>query len=475
MAIKIYNTLVREKVEFKPIEKNKVRFYQCGQTVYSMHHIGNMRAMVMSDIVIRTLDYLGYKINFVRNYTDVGHLTSDEDAGEDKIEKGAKKEGLSPQELTEKYIKLFEDDTNKLNTLSPTHKPKATENIQEIIDMVQILLDKGYAYRTDLAVYFDTSKVINYTQLSGQKIEENREGAGTGEISDSQKKNPADFALWFFKAGKHKKAIQYWSSPFHSPLVKEGEGFPGWHIECSAMSKRYLGTTLDIHMGGIEHIPIHHTNEIAQSEAANGVGFVKYWLHHEHLLTDGKKMSKSKGTTFTINEIEGKGFDPLTLRSFFLQAHYRSRQNFTWEALESAQTGLNRIYEQVASWGDDVGQINTKFKEKFIEKISDDFNTPQALAVVSELLKSDIEDKDKLATILDFDKVLGLKLNEAKNKVQTSLVISELSQEIQEIITERIKARENKDYKKSDELRDKLSEIGYEIKDSGLETEIFKK
>jgi len=488
MALKIYDTLSKEKLEFKPQKEGEVGFYQCGPTVYWTQHIGNMRAMVMSDVINRSLSYLDYKINFVRNYTDVGHLTSDEDEGEDKIEKGAKKEGVSPKKLSEKYISIFENDLEKLNILTPTHRVKATEHIGEMIKMIEILLEKGYAYETDLAVYFDVSKAKNYTRLSGQNTENNRKGAGVGEIVDSKKKNPQDFSLWFFKAGKHKNAIQTWKSPFHSSLVKNGEGFPGWHIECSAMSKKYIGPTLDIHMGGVEHIPIHHTNEIAQSEAANGVEFVKYWMHNEHLLSNNKKMSKSEGTSFTISDVEKRGFNPIALRYFFLQAHYRSQQNFTWEALSSAQKGLEHLYKQIGQlkektkkpwylfWKREDNEIDLSFKNKFIEKISDDFNIPQALSVLSELLKSEVKNKSKLATILDFDKILGLQFDKIKDKnFVKDTPLRKLPEKIQSLIQERDLARKNKDYKKSDELRDILFKLGYLVKDTSGGQKIIKK
>src|SRR4030042_2920350 len=349
--LKLYNTLNSKREEIKPLKDKKVNMYYCGPTVYWTQHIGNLRVMFCADLVVRVLKYLGYKVKFVRNYTDVGHLTSDEDLGEDKMEKGAKREGLKPQQIADKYIKIYEQDTAKLNLGEPNVKPRATKYIKEMIKIVQVLLDKGFAYTTDLAVYFDVTKAQNYNQLSGQNLDEQIKGAGTGEVEDPQKKHPADFALWFFKAGRHQNALQTWTSPFKSPLVEKGQGFPGWHIECSAMSKKNLGNTFDIHMGGIEHIPVHHTNEIAQSESANGVKFVNYWLHNEHLTVNSGKMAKSEGTSFSLQEVEDKGFQPLVLRYFFLQAQYRSKQNFTWESLQASQTGLERIYSQVIDLG----------------------------------------------------------------------------------------------------------------------------
>ena len=326
------------------------------------------------------------------------------------MEKGAKREGLSPIKIAEKYIKIFEDDIKDLNTLEPAFKPKATEYIKEMQVMVQDLLDKGFAYSTPLAVYFDISKAKDYTRLSGQNLEKNREGAGVGDVEDPQKKNSADFALWFFRAGKHKEAIQFWPSPFVSPLVEKGEGFPGWHIECSAMIKALLGETIDVHMGGIEHISVHHTNEIAQSESVNGVPLANYWLHNEWLTVNNGKMAKSEGTGFSLAEVKEKGFNPLALRYFFLQANYRSKQNFTWEAMQSAQTGFDRLVNNVSALGEVIGKVDDSFRKEFLEKINNDFNAPQALALTFAVLKSALSSEDKLATILDFDKVLGLNL-----------------------------------------------------------------
>ena len=406
--LKLYNTLTRKKEEFKPIKKGEVLFYQCGPTVYWTQHIGNLRAAVLADIIRRTFLYNDYQVKFARNYTDVGHLVSDGDTGEDKMEKGVKREGLSPTEIANKYIKIFEDDNKDLNTLEPDFKPRATEYIKEMQDLVQVLFDKGFAYSTPLAIYLDSSKIKDYTKLSGQNLEENRKGAGVGEIEDQNKKNPTDSALWLFRAGTHKNAIQYWSSLFSSPLVENGNGFPGWHIECSAMSKKLLGDTLDVHMGGIEHIPVHHTNEIAQSESANGIKLANYWLHNEHLMVNGGKMSKSEGTAFSLAEIKEKGFNPLALRYFYLQAHYRSKQNFTWEAMQAAQTGYDRLLAKISALGSIKGNIDNNSKDEFLKAISDDFNTAKALAIIQKVLKSELSNEDKLSTILDFDKVLGL-------------------------------------------------------------------
>lgn len=467
----LYNTLTRKKEEFKPIKSGEVLFYQCGPTVYWTQHIGNLRAAVLGDFIRRTFVYNGYEVKFVRNYTDVGHLVSDGDTGEDKMEKGVKREGLSPTEIAQKYIKIYEDDNRDLNTLEPTYKPKATEYIKEIQQFVQTLLDKGYAYSTDLAIYFDISKAQDYTKLSKQNLEENRSGAGSGEVEDLQKKNPADFAVWFFRAGTHKDAIQYWPSLFSSSLVENGNGFPGWHIECSAMSKALLADTIDVHMGGIEHIPVHHTNEIAQSESANGVPLADYWLHNEWLTVSNGKMAKSEGTGYSLAEIKEKGFKPLALRYFYLQANYRSKQNFTWEAMQAAQTGYERLVNNVSALGGQgqTGEINVNFKNKFLSVISDDFNMPQALAVVQELLKTNLSNADKLATVLDFDKVLGLDLKKATEAPKTEVLIPE---DVQKILDERESARKDKNWAKSDELRDQILVLGYEVKDTDKGQEI---
>lgn len=458
--IKIYNTLGREKQDFKPISDNKVLMYQCGPTVYWTQHIGNMRAMVLADLIKRSFEYMGFEVVFARNYTDVGHLSSDDDFGEDKMEKGAKRENLSPHEIAEKYIKIFEKDVSLLNTEEPSFKPLATDYINEMIEMVQVLLEKGFAYTTDLAVYFDISKVSDYTKLSGQNLDENISGAGRAEVEDPGKKHPYDFSIWFFRAGKHKNALQYWPSPFKSALVENGEGFPGWHMECSAMAKKLLGDTLDIHMGGIEHVPVHHTNEIAQSESANGVALANFWLHNEHLTVDNGKMSKSIGTAFSIAEITEKSFSALDLRFFFLQAHYRSKQNFTWDALKASKSGYDNLKAKISELGSQKGEVSLKFKEEFINRISDDFNIPNALGLVFEVLKSELSDADKLASVLNFDKVFGLKLEEAMfEEIQ-------LTDSQKEKIELRSKFRSERNFSESDRLRNELLAEGIEIEDS---------
>lgn len=478
--LKIFNTLGRRQEVFTPIEDGKVKVYQCGPTVYSTQHIGNMRAAVEGDLITRALRYLGYDVKFVRNYTDFGHLTGDNigdaDSGEDRMTKGAKKEGLTPDQVANKYIKIFEEDVTALNTEVPTVIARATEYIDSMIEMVQGLVDKGYAYVTPTAIFFEVDKFADYTKLSGQKLEMNQHGEGHGAVSDSNKKKPYDFAIWFFKTGDHANALQYWPSPFKSPLVENGYGFPGWHIECSAMIFKTLGKTIDIHMGGVEHVPTHHTNEIAQSESFTGSHYVNYWVHYEHLDVDGTKMSKSLGNVYNVSELVKKGYDPLSLRYFFLQSHYRSKQNFTFEALTSAQTSLNRLRSTLQNLVVEVEKLESVKLEldldsinKFKQALENDFNIPEALACVWELLRSNKSAQVKLSTILDFDKVLGLNLESYLEQPKDL----EIPLEAKMLIEERNIARIEKDFKKSDELRDKLkSEFGLLVKDTANGQEV---
>lgn len=463
--IYLINTLTKNKELFTPIHPGVVGMYHCGPTVYWTQHIGNMRAVFIADIVRRTFEFNGYTVNLVRNYTDVGHLTGDNigdaDTGEDRMTKAVQRENITPEAIAEKYISIYKNDIQAINTKLPTHDPKATDFISDMIEMVNELVKNGNAYVTDYAVYFDVTTYPDYTKLSGQELSKHETGEGHGDVVDTNKKNPSDFALWFFKAGSHANALQTWESPFESPLVEHGRGFPGWHIECSAMSKHYLGDTFDIHMGGIEHIPIHHTNEIAQSTCANHTHFVNYWLHNEHLLVDGKKMAKSEGTSFTIADIRDKGFDPIVLRYFFLQAHYRSKQNFTWEGLEASQTALKKLQNFIGKI-QESGTVSESYKSLFQDMINDDFNTAGALAVVWELIKNpDISDTDKHATILDFDNVLGLGLEAIEPETET-----EIPEHIKKILHEREIAREKQDWHSSDLLRNEIQALGYELKDT---------
>ncbi len=456
--IKLYNTLTRKKEKFKPIKSGEVGIYTCGPTVYNYAHLGNLRTYIFEDILKRVLLYNGYKVKHVMNITDVGHLTGDMDMGEDKMELGAKREGKSAQEIADFYTKAFKRDIKHLNILEPDIWCKATEHIKEQIELIKTLEKKGYTYITSDGVYFDTSKFKDYTKLSHLDLETLKEGARVEK--NKEKRNPTDFALWKFSPPGVKRQ-QEWSSPW-------GVGFPGWHIECSAMSMKYLGDQLDIHCGAVDHINIHHTNEIAQSEAATGKKFFNYWLHGAFLnIAGGKKMAKSADNFLTLeNALIKKGINPLVFRFAVLQVHYRKPMEYSKDTIKSAKNALEHLYNQVRLLGNKRGKIIKEYKEKFLEAINDDLNTPKALACSQELLKSKLSHKDKLATILDFDKVFGLDLEKLQEQ--------KLPPEIDRIVKERKKARERKDWEKSDILRAKLQSLGYVVEDSKDGMRVYK-
>ena len=467
----LYNSLSRKKEEFRPIKKGQIGLYTCGPTVYNFAHIGNLRTYLFEDILKRILSYNDYKVKHVMNITDVGHLTGDRDMGEDKLEKGAKREGKTAWEIAEFYTKAFKEDLKKLNIKEPDIWCKATDYIKEQIDLVKQLEKKGYAYRISDGIYFNTKKFKNYTKLSHQNLKSLQEGARVEK--NPEKKNPTDFALWKFSAphpspllGKERgtkgKRQMEWDSPW-------GIGFPGWGIECSAMSMALLKNQLDIHCGGIDHIDIHHTNEIAQSEAATGKKFFNYWLHGAFLnIAGGKKMAKSEDNFLTLeNALAKKGIDPLVYRFASLQTHYRKPMEYSEESIRSAENGLSHLRNQFRELRDKKGKVNAKFKNKFLEAVNDDLNMPKSLAVVQELLKSRLKPEEKLETILDFDKILGLNLGEPAKEITLA--------EIAEMRKERETARKNKDFKKSDELRDKIEKLGYRVEDTNEGMKIFKK
>lgn len=450
----LYNTLTRKKEEFKPISKDIVKLYTCGPTVYQFAHIGNLRTYIFEDILKRTLLYNRYNVKHVMNVTDVGHLTNDSDAGDDKLDIEAKKTGRDVWQLAEFYTEAFFNDINKLNILKPDIICKATDHITEQIELVDTLLKKGYAYETKEAIYFDTSKFEDYGKMAGLK-----QGKTKSRTKHHEgKRNKADFALWFFLTGKHAKHIMRWNSPW-------GDGFPGWHIECSAMSMKYLGTPFDIHTGGIDHIPVHHTNEIAQSEAATGKKFVNYWLHGEFLVLDKAKMAKSTGNFITLNTLIEKGFDPLDYRYYCLNAHYRGQLNFSWESLGNANKAFDQLKERIIEIKKKKESkksiISRDYKIEFLAVINDDLNMPMALAILWETVKDNgLNNKDKYKLILDFDKVLGLNLD----KIREEKV--ELSKEIEDLIRHREVARKKKDWKKADEIREKLMSMNIKLEDT---------
>lgn len=446
--LKLYNTRTKKVEKFRPLENNLVRMYSCGPTVYDYVHIGNLRAFVFEDVLYRALKFNGHKVKYIMNITDVGHLTDDADQGEDKMEKGAKRENKSAKEIAKFYTKAFKKDIKNLNLLEPSQWAVATEHIQEQIGMVQKLIDEGYAYETSDGIYFDTTKLDDYgklTQLDKQELQ-----AGS-RVDMKEKKNSHDFALWKFSP-EYKQRQMEWDAFGR-------KGFPGWHIECSAMASKYLGEQFDIHCGGIDHIPVHHTNEIAQAEAAYGnKPWVNFWMHCEFLLMQDEKMSKSKGNFVTLKDIKEKGVSPLAFRYFLLQSHYRKELNFTWEALEAAETGLKKLRKKVNNIKKSNSNTDPKVEREFADAINHDLNTSEALSVVWSAIK---EDRISMESIIKMDKVLGLDLHKInKEKIEN------IPQEIQELLDMRAEARENENWDKSDEIRAKIKEKGYYVKDT---------
>ncbi len=459
MSLIIFNTLSRKKEEFIPLKQGKVGMYSCGPTVYNYAHIGNLRAYVFTDILCRTLRYDGYKVKQIMNITDVGHLSSDADSGDDKMTKGLLREkkelSLSNmRELAEFYTGKFKDDLKSLNIELPTGMYFASDFISEDVELIDTLDKKGFTYKTSDGVYFDTSKMPDYGVLwGGKRIYDEDE---TRIAKNPEKRNQEDFALWKFneKIG------------FPSPW---GQGFPGWHIECSAMSMKFLGEQFDIHTGGIEHISTHHTNEIAQSESASGKKpFVRYWMHNEWVLFNNEKMAKSGKDFLKLNDLVEKNINPLSYRLLILMANYGSRINFNWEALESAEIALKRLYSFYIELGETIGKVNKDYQEKFINCINNDLDTPKAVAILWELSKDDkVSQADKKATILDFDKVLGLNFENTKEEI--------IPEEIQKLVDEREKARKNKNWEESDRIRGVTGKAGYSIDDTTSGPKISKK
>lgn len=456
-TLSLYNTLTRKKEEFKSIKPGELGLYTCGPTVYNYAHIGNLRSYLFEDFLKRTLEYNNYQVLHVMNITDVGHLTGDMDMGEDKLELGAKRDGKSALEIAAFYEAAFKQDLEMLNIESPNLYCRATENIPEQIDLILLLEQKAYTYKTSDGIYFDTAKVKDYNKLSHLPLEDLKEGARVER--NPEKKNPTDFALWKFSPVGAKRQME-WESPW-------GIGFPGWHIECSAMSLKYLGEELDIHCGGIDHINIHHTNEIAQSEAATGKKFFNYWLHGAFLnIKGGKKMAKSEENFLTIaNALIAQNINPLVYRFASLQVHYRKPMEYSEDGLLQAADGYNSLLSQVAALGEKSGQVAEDFKEKFLGAINDDLNLAKGMAVVSSVLKSKLSSPDKLATILDFDKVLGLRLDLAKNYIAHETKTEDLANDVKALIDAREEARGAKNWEESDRLRDEIKKKGYIIKD----------
>ena len=461
----LYNTLSRSKEEFKPIKPGEVGLYTCGPTVYNFAHIGNLRTYIFEDILRRVLVYNGYRVKHVMNITDVGHLTGDRDMGEDKMEKGAQREGKTAWDIAEYYAQAFRQDITHLNILEPDIWVKATDTIDEQIALVKTLEEKGYTYQTGDGIYFDTAKFENYTKLSHQNLEALQEGARVEK--NPEKRNATDFALWKFSPPDTQRQME-WDSPW-------GVGFPGWHVECSAMSMKFLNDQLDIHCGGSDHIDVHHTNEIAQSEAATGKAFFNFWMHGAFLIiSGGKKMAKSQGNFLTLeNAFLKPGLNPLAYRFAAFLTHYRKPMEYSDEGIEAARNGLLHLQNQVrqiatAAVHESDVTANPEFKNKFLQAINDDLNMPRAMAVVQEVLKSNITDSEKYATVLDYDRVLGLNLDQL-DKAQA------LPPEVQKLVEARKKARDAKDFATSDSLRDEIEALGYMVQDIKDGMKVIKK
>ena len=460
MKLTFYNTLTRKKEEFHSIDENRVRMYSCGPTVYSYAHIGNFRTYIFMDTLRRVLKYNGYELKHVMNITDVGHLESDADEGEDKMEKAARKEKKDPYEIANFYTEIFLKDMEKLNIDKPEIITKATENISQMIEYVKEIIKNGYAYETSKGIYFDISKLDKYPVLSNRKLDDQIAGARVDV--DPEKKNPYDFALWIKAPENH---IMKWESPW-------GLSYPGWHLECSTMGRRFLGEEFDIHTGGVDHIPTHHENEIAQSKGATGKIPAHVWMHCEYLQVDGGKMSKSLGNTYTISQLQEKGISPLAFKLFCFTAHYRNKLNFTFEGAYGAQKALERLYDSYiknANGVDDVDEdIIKEYEERFLAYINDDMNMPGAMSVVWEIARNAKKSIKFADLLLKFDKVLGLDMKNAENyllefKHEES---EELPEEIKALVEERKQARAEKNWAKSDEIRDRIISLGYRIKDT---------
>lgn len=459
MAIVLFNTETKRKEEFHGIDPGSVKMYHCGPTVYDYAHIGNLRSYVFADSLRRMFEWNGFSVTQIINVTDIGHLSSDADEGEDKMTKALIREGkpmtlTAMREVADFYFEKFKDDLKLLNIKTPHNFPFASDHIKEEIDLIQNLKDKGFAYQTKDGLYFDTAKDLHYGKLGqiGGSEEHSRIGVS------SEKRNSRDFALWKFN-----NELGY-DAPF-------GKGFPGWHIECSAMSMKYLGETFDIHTGGIDHIPIHHNNEIAQSENATGKPFAKIWMHNAHLHLHGGKMAKSSGGILKLSDLMKEGYSPLAYRLLLLQTHYRQPMDFSFDALNASEEALYGLYKNLSHF-DFGGKINENFKDKFKEAISDDVNTPRAVAVLFEMLKSEIKGEDKLATALYFDNALGLEIKEAVTLMKKDE--SEIPEEIKILMANREEARKLKDFTKADTLRKQIEDLGYNLIDTETGPKVYK-
>jgi cysteinyl-tRNA synthetase len=448
MMLRLYDTYSRSLRDFKPLHPPTVDLYACGPTVYDYAHIGNLRTYIFEDVLRRVLAFNGYQIKHVINITDVGHLTSDADVGDDKMEQGSQRTGKPAWEIAELYTQVFKDDLHHLHIREPTVWCRATEHIPEQVALIQCIEAKGFTYRTSDGIYFDTSRLPDYGYLARLDIDGLRAGA---RVDVGEKRNPTDFALWKFSPPDQTRQME-WDSPW-------GVGFPGWHIECTAMSAKYLDTFFDIHCGGEDHIPVHHSNEIAQAQACYGTNLANFWLHGYFLQLGDARMAKSSGGFLRIQTLIDQGYDPLAYRLFCLGAHYRSRLNFTWEGLDGAVTALNRLRSTSYKWGQ--ASISDKsFIDRFVRHINDDLNMPRAVALTWELVKSDLDAATKKATLWEFDRVLGLGLADWEPSQEAVPV------EIAALLRQREQARADRRWQEADALRARIREAGYEIEDT---------
>lgn len=450
--MKIYNTLTRQKEEFKPNKEGEVRMYSCGPTVYNYAHIGNLRAYLFMDNLRRVLKYNGYKLKHVMNITDVGHLVSDADEGEDKMMKAARREKKDPYEIAEFYMNAFFNDLKELNVDKPEIIARATEHIKIMEEYVKKIIENGYTYHTDDTIYFDTSKLDKYGVLSNRKVEEQKAGARVE--FDSGKKNISDFALWIKAPENH---IMKWDSFF-------GKCYPGWHLECSAMGYEYLGDNFDIHTGGIDHIPIHHENEIAQSKGFSGKIPANYWMHVNFMLVNGEKMSKSLGNVYTLSDLKEKGYEPFDFKMLMFTSTYRNQINFTWDSLDSAKVSLQRLREGYLKELDGTDEVSKEeikdYENRFLEAINDDLNMPIAMSVVWDVIKNPKKAKAFRDLLLKFDEVLGLDLKNYQKQDD------KLPDEVLDLVSKRDEARASKNWAESDRIRDLLVEKGYQVQDT---------
>lgn len=453
--IKIYNTLTHKKEKFTPINSEEIKMYSCGPTVYSYAHIGNFRTYIFVDSLRRMLKYNCYNLKHVMNITDVGHLTSDADTGEDKMEKAARKEGKNPYEIADFYTNVFMEDMKKLNIDLPEIITKATDNISQMIEMVKEIVDHGYGYETSKGIYFDVSKLDRYPVLSNNDVEGQEAGARI-EV-DPEKRNPYDFAIWIKAPENH---IMKWNSPW-------GKAYPGWHIECSTMGRRFLGENFDIHTGGVDHIPVHHENEIAQCKGAFGQNPSNYWMHCEFLLVDNGKMSKSLGNIYTITQLEEQGIEPLAYKLFCFSSHYRNKLNFTFEGAKSSQIALNRLRNGYLTHKNGNNSIEENvikdYELRFHRAINDDLNIPEAMGVVWEAIRNENKCKKIAELILKFDSVLGLDLENSQKYIEKTT--QNIPKEIEKLANKRKEAKNNKNWVEADRIRDEIQDLGYIIKD----------